>query len=37
MLKPSAIGAFYPDAGIRDVADEVEAVLRRAVDEASAG
>lgn len=35
-LKPSVIGAFYPDAGIEDVAGEVETVLRRAVDEAAA-
>jgi uncharacterized protein (DUF302 family) len=35
-LRPSVIGAFYPEAGIQDVADEVDAILRAVVDEAAA-
>jgi len=34
-LKPSAIGSFYPHAGIDDVAQEVEGILLAAVDEAA--
>jgi uncharacterized protein (DUF302 family) len=34
-LRPSVIGAFYPDAGIQDVADEVDAILLAVVDEAA--
>ncbi len=35
-LRPSVIGTFYPEAGIQDAADEVDAILRAAVDEAAA-
>jgi uncharacterized protein (DUF302 family) len=35
-LRPSVIGAFYPEAGIQDVADEVDAILCAVVDEAAA-
>jgi uncharacterized protein (DUF302 family) len=34
-LRPSVIGAFFPEAGIQDVADEVDGILRAVVDEAA--
>lgn len=34
-LRPSVIGAFYPDAGIDDVAAEVEGILLSAVGAAA--
>ncbi len=35
-MRPSLIGAFFPEAGIDDVAAEVEAVLIEIIDEAAA-
>ena len=34
-LRPSVIGSFYPDAGIEDIAGEVEDILTFVVDEAA--
>lgn len=35
-MRPTLIGGFFPDAGIGDVAAEVEAVLVSVIDEAAA-
>ena len=35
-MRPSLIGGFFPEAGIDDVAAEVEAVIVRIIDEAAA-
>ena len=35
-MRPSLIGAFFPEAGIGDVAAEVEAVIVQIIDEAAA-
>jgi len=35
-MRPSLIGAFFPEAGIDDVAAEVEAVIVQIIDEAAA-
>ncbi|MBA4370963.1 MAG: hypothetical protein C0418_05220 [Coriobacteriaceae bacterium] len=34
-MRPTLIGAFFPEAGLEDVAGEVEAILTRVIDEAA--
>ena len=35
-MRPTLIGGFFPEAGIQDVASEVESILTRVIDESAA-